>query len=134
MSTMEDVTRVTVKLMPIDIAIICHEANRAYCDSIGDPSQKSWAAAPEWQRESAIKGVMWRLANMDAPASASHDSWLEEKRRTGWKYGPTKNPETKEHPCFVPFEELPPEQQAKDELFTAIVKALAPRLATVRDG
>lgn len=36
-----------------------------------------------------------------------------------------KNAETKEHPCFVPYEELPPEQQAKDHLFKEIVGSLA---------
>jgi hypothetical protein len=107
-----------------DIARVCHETNRAYCATLGDPSQPAWESAPVWQRESAIKGVMFTLANPTAPASASHDSWLEEKRATGWKYGPVKDPERKEHPCFVPYEELPLEQRRKDHLFQAVVRAL----------
>jgi hypothetical protein len=39
-----------------------------------------------------------------------------------------KDPEKKEHPCFVPYESLPAEQQAKDHLFKGIVAALAPLL------
>lgn len=111
-----------------DIAKICHEANRALCETQGDTSQVAWEEAPDWQRESAIKGVEFNLANPDAPASASHDSWLAEKEATGWKYGPTKDAEKKEHPCFVPYDELPPEQQAKDHLFKAIVSGLSPFL------
>jgi len=104
-----------------DIAKVCHETNRAYCEAIGDASQKSWKDAAEWQRKSAISGVEWRLAHSDAPASAQHDSWLEHKRKEGWKHGPFKDSEKKEHPCFVPYAELPEEQKAKDALFTAVV-------------
>lgn len=107
-----------------DIAKVCHEANRAYCETIGDPSQKPWESAPEWQRDSAIAGVKFCLTNPEAPASANHDSWLEEKRRGGWKYGPVKDAVKKEHPCFVPYEQLPVEQQMKDSLFKAICAAL----------
>jgi hypothetical protein len=107
-----------------DIAKVCHEANRAYCQTLGDDSQLSWELAPDWQRESAIKGVQFNLANPTAPASASHDSWLAEKERDGWKYGPVKNADTKEHPCYVPYEQLPLEQRRKDHLFKAIVAAL----------
>ena len=110
------------------IAKVCHEANRALCDGLGDNSQKPWEDAEQWQQVSAINGVNFNLQNPDAPASASHDSWLEEKRAAGWKYGEVKNADLKEHPCFVPYEQLPLEQQAKDHLFKAIVAALSPLL------
>lgn len=106
------------------IAIVCHETNRAYCRTLNDHSQQPWDEAPIWQRDSAYKGVAFKLQNTDAPASASHDSWLREKEATGWKYGPVKDPEKKEHPCFVPYDQLPVEQQAKDALFIGIVNAL----------
>lgn len=108
-----------------DIARICHEANRALCLAAGDFSQVAWDLAPEWQRTSAINGVMFNLHNPDAPPSASHESWLAEKRAAGWRYGETKDAEAKTHPCFVPYDQLPPQQQAKDHLFKAIVGALA---------
>ncbi len=107
------------------VARICHETNRAYCESIGDASQPKWEDAPAWQKSSAIKGVQFHVdqhASGVAPSpSASHDSWLAEKTADGWKYGPVKNPETKEHPCFVPYDELPVEQRLKDYLFGGIV-------------
>lgn len=110
------------------IAQVCHEANRAYCASIGDLSQPTWDYAPDWQRQSAINGVRFHLEaheRGEKPApSASHDSWLEEKRVAGWCYGPEKNPELKQHPCFVAYEELPLEQRLKDSLFGNIVEAL----------
>jgi hypothetical protein len=115
-------------MFPIDvegIARVCHEANRAYCLMLGDDSQKPWDEAPDWQRDSAKKGVMFNFASPNAPASASHESWLEEKTAAGWVYGEVKDAEAKTHPCCVPFDQLPKEQQAKDHLFKAIVAALA---------
>lgn len=108
------------------IAKACHEVNRAYCAALGDHSQPSWEDAPAWQRSSAIKGVLHAMANPGAKPSDSHESWLAEKRADGWTYGPVKDPGAKQHPCFVPYDQLPPEQKAKDYLFLAVVRELAP--------
>ena len=75
-------------------------------------------------RDSAINGVKYHLSNKDATPESSHESWLKEKQATGWKYGLIKNAETKEHPCFIPYNELPQEQRSKDYIFRAIVHAL----------
>lgn len=108
----------------LDLASVCHEANRAFCVTLGDASQPTWETAPEWQRVSAVNGVRFHLANPDAKPSQSHEEWLKEKAATGWKYGPVKDAEKKEHPCFVPYDELPAEQKAKDALFISVVEAL----------
>lgn len=106
------------------IAEVCHQANKALCVAFGDLSQVDWGAAPQWQRDSAIAGVKFCMDNPEASPSANHDSWLEEKRRTGWRFGQVKDAEAKTHPCFVPYDELPPDQKAKDHVFKAIVAAL----------
>lgn len=105
------------------IARICHEANAALCQAFGDNSQLHWDEAPQWQRDSAVDGVKFHLANPDASASASHDAWLKHKVDSGWTHGPVKDPDTKQHPCIVPFNQLPPDQQAKDFVFRAVVHA-----------
>jgi hypothetical protein len=110
------------------LARICHEANKAFCEYLGDTSQPSWDDAPEWQRNSAVSGVRFHLANPDAGDSASHDNWLKDKRADGWVYGEVKNPELKQHPCMVPFDQLPKDQQFKDKLFRTIVHAGVPSL------
>lgn len=114
----------------LEIARICHEANRGYCESLGDSSQLPWDEAPDWQRKSAITGVKHHILNPNSTPADSHKSWLEEKKNDGWKWGSVKKPEKKEHPCFVPFENLPKEQQAKDFIFLSIVRAV---LAIHRD-
>lgn len=107
-----------------EIARVAHEVNRAYCQAIGDDTQLPWEAAPDWQRRSAVNGVLLHLNDPNAGPEASHDSWSEEKFAAGWRYGAVKDPEKKEHPCLVPFADLPREQQAKDYLFRAVVHAL----------
>lgn len=107
-----------------EAARIAHEVNRAYCQALGDDSQPAWKDAPNWQRESAFAGVQFHLDHPDASAAASHESWLAQKSADGWRYGPAKDPEAKTHPCFVPFDQLPREQQAKDHLFRAVVHAV----------
>lgn len=106
------------------IAQVAHEVNRAYCQALGDFSQAEWDAAPEWQRSSAIRGVTFNIENPGAPPSASHDNWLKQKEEEGWKYGPVKDVEAKEHPCYVPYAELPAEQKAKDYIFRQVVHSL----------
>lgn len=105
------------------IARVCHEANRAYCLTQGDDSQFAWDDAPEWQRISARNGVE-AAKNPDAKPSDSHEAWMTEKLDNGWEYGPEKNPDKKEHPCLVPFDELPEMQRRKDRLFLAVARAL----------
>lgn len=104
------------------IARLCHEVNRGLCEAFGDRSQVPWEEAPQWQRDSAVKGVEFHLANPSATPEDSHASWLAEKARTGWVYGPVKDAEAKTHPCFVPYGDLPAEQRAKDYVFRAIVR------------
>lgn len=107
-----------------DIARVAHEVNRAYCEAIGDNSQPVWESAPDWQKQSTVVGVYFHLTNPNATPEASHEIWLAQKEAEGWKYGPVKNPEAKEHPCFVPYAELPENQKAKDYLFRGVVHAL----------
>lgn len=103
-----------------------HEANRVWCQAHGDDSQLVWWTAPEWQRSSAIAGVAGVLAG-NTPEQ-QHAVWMEAKVGEGWRYGPVKNAETREHPCMVPYDALPPEQRAKDAIYIATVRAFAAAL------
>lgn len=105
------------------IARVAHEVNRAYCAALGDVSQPTWEDAPGWQRESARAGVELHMGGDFGP-EAGHAAWLQQKLDDGWGYGPVKDAEKKEHPCMVPFSELPKEQRAKDFIFRAVVHAL----------
>lgn len=112
------------KLTITYIAKACHEANRIWCQANNDDSQKPWNEAEQWQRDSAIMGVEFRLNNPDAKEDSQHNAWMKDKTDNGWVYGEVKDAEKKTHPCIVPFNELPEFQQKKDRLFCAIVDAL----------
>lgn len=107
-----------------EIARVAHEVNRAYCQAIGDNSQPDWEGAPDWQRKSAINGVMFHVEHPNAAPSASHEQWMLEKERDGWEYGEVKDQHAKTHPCMVPYHALPAEDRVKDYLFIAVVRAL----------
>jgi len=107
-----------------EIAKLCHEVNRAYCLALGDDSHLPWDSAPEWQRDSAVKGVQFHLANDNATPEESHNNWLKGKINDGWVYGPAKDPINKEHPCILAYHMLPAEQRAKDYIFSAIVRSV----------
>lgn len=108
----------------LEIAQLCHEANRAICVASGDLSQAPYDQAPQWQIDSAISGVKFVLNNIDAGPDSNHVNWMKDKLADGWKYGPVKNVEKKEHPCMVPYEELPFNQKVKDHVFRTLVLAL----------
>lgn len=112
------------------LAALSHGINKAYCQAIGDNSQSDWDDAPDWQKESAIEGVKAHLAGTLSPEQ-SHESWLKQKVYDGWVYGEIKDPDTKTHPCCVPYDDLPPEQKAKDYLFGASVKIASEMLSTL---
>jgi hypothetical protein len=117
----------TVEEMRIEAcARAAHEVNRAYCAATGDTTQPSWEDAPEWQKSSARNGVKGALAG-NTPEQ-SHEAWLEEKKAAGWQFGLTKDPAKREHPCFIPYADLPKEQRAKDILFTGTVRLVAASL------
>lgn len=51
-------------------------------------------------------------------AARIHDSWASERLAQGWKFGPERNDETKEHPCLIPFEQLT-EYEKRFDIVTA---------------
>lgn len=116
-----------------EIAMVCHQVNKAFCEAIGDNSQPEWELAPKWQRESAINGVIAHIeSGLKMLPEDSHVSWMEEKKKDGWVYGPVKNPELKEHPCLIEYKDLPVEQKAKDYLFREVVHCLVKLRETAR--
>ena len=107
-----------------NIARACHNANKEYCESLSDDSQPTWELAPQWQKDSAINGVIYRIKNPDVTNEDMHDNWLRSKIKDNWVYGEVKDEEKRTHPCMVPYHDLPKEQQVKDALFSHTVDTM----------
>jgi hypothetical protein len=55
-----------------------------------------------------------------ADAEALHDDWVKAYEKMGWKYGPVRDTEKKEHPDMVPYWELGQLERDKDAVFVAL--------------
>jgi hypothetical protein len=106
------------------IAQVVHEANRAYCKTLGDYSQYEWHYAEDWQVDSVIAGVIAVMKDPTITPEKSHHNWMQRKIADGWTYAPAKNSDLKKHPCIAPYNVLPETQKMKDKLFIAIVKTM----------
>ena len=109
----------------LEIARVCHEVNRGYCEFLGDTSQVPWEEAQDWQKQSSLNRVSFHVSDPNAGPDACHEDWLAEKVADGWVYGPVKDADKKTHPCMVSYADLPAEQRAKDHIFRAIVLAMS---------
>ena len=107
------------------IAEVCHEANRAICESFNDLSLLSWDNAPQWQKKFSIAGVKFRLENPTRTLEQMHKSWMQQKLDDGWIYGIKEDKRLKTHPCLVDYEQLTPDQTVKDMVFWAIVDSMS---------
>lgn len=47
-------------------------------------------------------------------ASNVHDIWARGRMAEGWTWGPERDDARKEHPCLVPYSELPDSEKAYD--------------------
>lgn len=103
------------------IAMIAHEANRAYQSAIGDLVSDSWDTLSSESKQSIIKGVRFALNTPALGPRDQHELWMRSKISEGWKYGCRKCDSDKTHPCIVPWEQLPAAQRVKDVLFRNII-------------
>ena len=51
---------------------------------------------------------------VEAMAKNVHEVWAQSRMEQGWTYGPERNDQLKQHPCLVPYEQLPEEEKAYD--------------------
>ncbi len=105
-----------------EIGRVIFAANVTVRDMLGE------AVGPMSQDDlqSIVAGVEQIIKKPKTTPAQSHAGWLKRKLDAGWVYGDFKCDKAKTHPCIMPYDDLPKEQKAKDELFCAIVRALLP--------
>jgi len=63
---------------------------------------------------SGIKLPREILALSEKLAENTHDIWSEQRIREGWSYGPARDDAGKQHPCLVPYHDLPESEKEYD--------------------
>ncbi|MDQ3696128.1 MAG: RyR domain-containing protein [Chloroflexota bacterium] len=53
-------------------------------------------------------------ALLDYLAQNVHEVWASRRLAEGWRHGPARNDTRQEHPCLVPYDELPERERAYD--------------------
>ncbi len=54
------------------------------------------------------------LALTEKLAEHAHDLWALQRSRDGWSHGATRNDAAKQHPCLVPYADLPESEKEYD--------------------
>lgn len=103
------------------IAQAVHAAIRSYNESIGDAALPAWEGLDPQLKASYMSGVDACLNG--ATPRQQHENWMRTRIADGWVYGPVTDRAKKINQCLVPYDELPPEQRIKDELFQAAVRS-----------
>ena len=49
-------------------------------------------------------------------AKNAHEIWSRQRLQDGWRFGPHRDDSRKEHPCLVPYDELPDSEKQYDRL------------------
>ena len=104
-----------------DVARVCHAANRAWQQTLGEPPSPAWDEMTAGDQEVSIGGVRAALSGMTD--RELHTAWAESRIEAGWVYGPVLDRAAKRHPCLVAYDKLPEAQRAKDRLIRAVATA-----------
>jgi hypothetical protein len=56
------------------------------------------------------------IALTERLARNAHENWAQQRLRDGWRYGPSRDDASKEHPCLVPYEQLPESEMEYDRI------------------
>jgi hypothetical protein len=75
----------------------------------------------------ALPSLVHDLSAMYELTKNVHDLWAQQRIAEGWQYGPARDDVKREHPCLVPFDELPISEQEYD--YTLITNTLRTILA-----
>lgn len=58
-------------------------------------------------------------------ARNAHEIWARQRLTEGWKWGPRRNDAAKEHPCLIPYDDLPESEKVYDRaMVTETLKSI----------
>lgn len=104
-----------------EIAQMCHIANSAYSESIGEAPSALWDNLTADQKASLMVNVQMVIDNPEVSGEAMHNSWGTTMAKAGWKYGEVKDEAAKTHPYMLAYSDMTDEKRARDNLFIKTV-------------
>lgn len=81
------------------------------------------AAFRRWQETREDRAELYR--------EVEHIRWMRFHLLNNWAYAPARNNALRQHPALLPYDRLPPAEQAKDDYAWELLGALADRLETI---
>jgi hypothetical protein len=105
------------------MAEICHEANRLYCQFSQSYTTLKWLKLDSRAQKGIVAGVEFIQKNPDATAEDCHENWCQWMLGDGWTPGGVLDRMAKVHPNIAPYDTLPARERIKDEIFIGIVRA-----------
>ena len=108
------------------IATIVHDALRRYSEVRGEGLKPQWEDIDPARKITTLNGVKFHFSEPDATPAEAHQFWMDEKIKTGWRFGVAYSDSEKTHPHLLPFYSLPPDQRLKAHLIKAIVNTFSP--------
>lgn len=75
-------------------------------------SRMNYKPVPVDTRDMALPVELIPL--VEEMAKNVHDVWALNRFKEGWTYGPVRDDIKKQHPCLVPYEELPESEKEYD--------------------
>lgn len=101
-----------------------YNANRVYCEAIGDVVPLPWLDLTDEEKLRFVDAVNRLRHNSMVTPAEQHAAWCVARREQGWVLGPRKDEQKREHPNLVPYDALPKEQKVKDKLFREVVLSI----------
>jgi len=61
---------------------------------------------------------------VEALVRNAHEIWAQQRIKDGWTWGPQRDDSRKQHPCLIPYEDLPDSEKLYDRaIVTETLKA-----------
>lgn len=117
------------------VARISYEVNRAYCNATGDvliPAGPPWDEADAESQRRYYAAVRRHFESPESTPEENHEAWRAAHAADGWTLGPVKDSSLREHPCMVPWAELPEQQRVKAALCKAVCMTARDRLEAAK--
>lgn len=111
----------------VGLGKICHEAIRAFDESMGDFDNLPWQHKSPWYQNVMVECVTFLLKEQ-RDINQLHVYWCSQMTAHGWVYGLKVDEKTKEHPNLKKFEQISFEEQLKYALLLSIVIAMSPAM------